>query len=69
MNDGMAGVISALAANNDVRGAGEDIDDLAFALVAPLRADQNCVRHGIEMLGKKFSRRICKTQSGLADER
>ena len=45
VNDGVAGVISALAANDDVRRAGEDVDDFAFAFVAPLRADQNCVRH------------------------
>ena len=69
MNDGVPGVVAALAADDDVRLAGEDVDDFAFAFVAPLGADQNCVCHGIEMLGKKLSRRIRKTQSGLADER
>ena len=45
MNDGVAGVISALAADDDVRLVGEHIDDLAFAFVAPLGPDENGVRH------------------------
>ena len=48
MDDGVAGVIPALAADDDVRLGGEDIDDLSFAFIAPLRADQNCVRHEIK---------------------
>ncbi len=57
MNDGVAGVVSALAADDDVRLAGEDVDDFAFAFIAPLRADQNCVRHELK-IGQKISRRI-----------
>jgi len=39
MNDGMSSVVPSLAADNDVSFSGEDIDNLAFALVAPLRPD------------------------------
>ena len=45
MNDGVAGVVAALAADDDVRLRGQDVDDFAFPFIAPLRADQNCVRH------------------------
>ncbi|MFT7304269.1 MAG: hypothetical protein ACI8UZ_003118, partial [Akkermansiaceae bacterium] len=37
-DDGMAGIISALAAYDKVRFFGEKIDDLAFSFVAPLEA-------------------------------
>src|SRR5205085_12412571 len=45
MNNGVAGVVPALAADHDVRLGRQHVDDLALAFVAPLRADQNCVRH------------------------
>jgi hypothetical protein len=45
MNDGVAGVVPALAPDHDVGLGGQDVDDLAFAFVAPLRADQNGVGH------------------------
>src|SRR2546423_1152591 len=45
MNDSVAGVIPALAPDHDVRLGGKHIDDFAFAFVAPLRADENGVRH------------------------
>ena len=48
MNDGVTGVIAALAADDDVRLAGQDVDDFAFAFIAPLRADQNRVRHALQ---------------------
>ena len=35
--DGMPGVVTALAAHDDVKAFGEQIDDLALALVAPLQ--------------------------------
>ena len=47
--DGVAGVRAALVAHDPVGALGEDIDELAFALVAPLGADDHdraCV--GIE---------------------
>ena len=48
MNDGVAGVIAALAADDDVGVAGQDIDDLAFSFIAPLRADQNRICHALQ---------------------
>ena len=45
LDDGVAGVISALAADDDVGVAGQDIDDLALAFIAPLRADQYRICH------------------------
>ena len=54
MNHGMAGVVPALAAHDDVRVRREHVDDLALAFIAPLRADQNGVGHG----NNKLSRRI-----------
>ena len=41
--DRVAGVVAALRADDDVRLLGQHVDDLAFAFVAPLGADQNCV--------------------------
>jgi hypothetical protein len=45
VNDGVAGVVAALAADDDVGIAGQDVDDLAFAFIAPLRADEDGVCH------------------------
>jgi hypothetical protein len=39
--DGMASVRAALVTSDEVRAGGEDVHDFAFALVAPLRADDN----------------------------
>ena len=70
MNHGVAGVVPSLAAHDNVRRAREHIDNFAFPFVAPLRTDQDCVRHLIRRLpGKKFPDASGKTQSGLADER
>ena len=41
----VAGVMTALEANDDVGLLRQPIDDLAFAFVAPLRADDHDVRH------------------------
>ena len=35
---GVAGVVAALIAGHDVEALGEQVDDFAFAFVAPLRA-------------------------------
>src|SRR5205814_116349 len=40
-DDGVAGVVAALGADDHVGLGGEVVDDLAFALVAPLAADQD----------------------------
>src|ERR1017187_3397130 len=45
MNDGMAGVVSTLTAHDNVRVRSENIDDLPLSFIAPLRPDQDCVRH------------------------
>ena len=44
--DRVARVIATLSADDHVRLLGEDVDDLAFAFVAPLSADQNHICHG-----------------------
>ena len=39
VNNGVSGVVAALAANDHVGFAREDVDNLAFPFIAPLRAD------------------------------
>ena len=39
--DGMAGVVATLIPRHDVEMRGHEIDDLAFAFVAPLRAEHS----------------------------
>ena len=46
-HDGMAGVVAALEADDDVRAVGQPVDDLALALVAPLAADDGDVAHDV----------------------
>ena len=41
----MAGIMAALKADDDVGLLGQPIDDLAFALVAPLGADHDNICH------------------------
>ena len=41
----VAGVMTALKAHHDIRPAGQPVDDLALALVAPLGADDRHVAH------------------------
>ena len=41
----VAGVVAALEAHDDVGAAREPVDDFAFALVAPLGADDGDVSH------------------------
>ncbi|OGW80652.1 MAG: hypothetical protein A2Z83_09630 [Omnitrophica bacterium GWA2_52_8] len=40
---GVAGIVTALITDDDIRLAGKKVDDLAFALIAPLRTYQNSV--------------------------
>ncbi len=65
MDDGVAGIVTALAAHHDVRLRGQHVDDLALAFVAPLRADQNCVRHESGEMDNKSSRASGRTRTGL----
>jgi hypothetical protein len=37
--DGVAGVVAALRAHHHIRFFGKDVDDFAFAFIAPLGAD------------------------------
>ena len=41
----VAGVVAAGVADDDVRILRQHVNDFAFAFVAPLSADQNCVCH------------------------
>jgi hypothetical protein len=41
----VAGVVAALKAHHGIGAAGQPVDDLAFALVAPLGADYGDVCH------------------------
>src|SRR5205085_7043441 len=45
-DDGMARVRAALVAADEIRVLGEQVDDLALALVAPLRTHDDSGRHG-----------------------
>ena len=52
VNDSMARIVTALASHDDIGVGGEHIDDLPLPFVAPLRADQDRVGHGV--LGQNF---------------
>src|SRR6185436_9323109 len=41
----MSGIVTALVASHDVEAFREEIDDFAFTLVAPLRAEDDYVSH------------------------
>ena len=43
--NGVSGVVAARVTDDDVRPLSEHVNDFAFAFVAPLSADENCVRH------------------------
>ncbi len=45
VDDGVPGVVAALAADDDLRRAGEHVDDFALAFVTPLRPYENDVGH------------------------
>jgi hypothetical protein len=45
VDDGVAGVAAALIPHDDVGVASQNIDDLPFAFVAPLRADDDQITH------------------------
>jgi glutaredoxin-related protein len=45
MNDCVAGIVAALTADNDVCLGSKDVDDFPLALISPLHANQDCVRH------------------------
>ena len=45
VNDGVSGVVAALAADDEVGFIGQEVDDFAFAFVAPLGSDENGICH------------------------
>ncbi len=45
----MAGIVAALEAHDHVGALAEPIDDLALALVAPLRADYRDISHDVPL--------------------
>jgi hypothetical protein len=47
--DGVAGIVTALVARDDVELTGEEVDHLALALVSPLRAQDYDITHVIEL--------------------
>ena len=52
-DDRVAGVVAALEAHDDVGPLGEQVDDLALALVAPLGADDHDAWHGPQSVGSR----------------
>ena len=48
VDDGVSGVVAALVADDEIRLLREEVRDLAFALVAPLRSDDGGHRHVTE---------------------
>jgi hypothetical protein len=54
-DDGMARIGAALVAAHEIGVLGEQIDDLALALVSPLRADDDCRRHDESVCQKNKS--------------
>ena len=55
--DGVAGVVAAVVARDDVESVGEKVDDLALALVAPLPAQDR------QRLSRAFSS-LAKSSAG-----
>src|SRR5207249_1208372 len=45
--DGVPGIISSLRADDDLSLLRQDINDFAFAFIAPLGAHQDCIRHNL----------------------
>ena len=44
-DEGVAGIIAALKSDYDIRVLGEEVDDLALALISPLSSDDSYVGH------------------------
>ena len=67
----MAGVVAALEAHDDVGALRQPVDDLAFTLVAPLRADDYDVRHSELLSDAGFLQDAvsCVTASDLCVDR
>ena len=55
---GVAGVRAALVADDDLVVLGEDVDEFALGLVAPLQTDDTGAGHGMEILTTSDGRRL-----------
>ncbi len=56
-DDGVAGVRTALVAADEIRVLGQQVDDLALALVAPLRPDDDGRWHGLSCCARHAAAR------------
>jgi hypothetical protein len=54
-DEGVAGIVAALETHDDIGTLGQPVDDLALALVAPLRPDHRNVRHTSTLLVREPS--------------
>ena len=66
VNNSVTGIIAPLAAHDDIGISRQHVDDLTFAFIAPLRADQDGIGH--DVAGKILSRCARSRHSGLAFE-
>jgi hypothetical protein len=62
----MARIVAALEADDDVGLLGEPIDDLAFALIAPLRANHNDICHEGSVLKPPITTRMVRIPAAAA---
>jgi hypothetical protein len=62
----MAGIVSALEADDDVGLLREPIDNLAFALVAPLGADHDDICHEGRVLKRPMMTEMVRTPDAAA---
>ena len=61
-DDGVAGVGAAVVANDEVVLVGEEIDDLALGLVAPLQADDTGAGHStypLRTADRAYAAQVC----------
>src|SRR3546814_17810971 len=61
----MAGIVAALEADDRVGAAGQPVDDLALALVAPLRPDDGNICHDAVLLNRTL-KQVARARLGLS---
>ena len=49
-DDGVTGIVAALAADDDIGFIREEVDNFSFSFIAPLGADENRVWHKMSVL-------------------
>jgi hypothetical protein len=62
----MAGIVAALEPDDDVGLLGEPINDLAFALIAPLRANHDDICHEGSVLKRPITTRTVRIPAAAA---